>query len=186
MVEINLLENQIVDKTEAPKNQTKTIFWLVVIMLILFVLSVVGAFFLTQRMTAQVAEISRDTQNYKQEIVNQNDQLKDAKIYQAKLSNLNLLLKNHTYMSYLFDELENYTFVRGKYDIFQVGEDSGKIQLQGITDSYENLGKLILGLSTSSKFDEVTLVSVSKDKGKDNIYNFSVTMHAKPNTFNLR
>ncbi len=186
MVEINLLENQIVDKTEAPKNQTKLFFWLVIVMLILFALSVVGAFFLTRHTTSQIAGINRQTQNYKQEIIDQNDQLKDAKIYQAKLSNLNLLLKNHTYMSNLFDELENYTFVRGKYEIFQAGEESGKIQLQGTTDSYENLGKLILGLSTSSKFDEVTLVSVSKDKGKDNVYNFSVTMHTKPNIFNAQ
>ena len=60
---------------------------------------------------------------------------------------------------------------------------TGRRYLEGKVLTYNDLGKLLLGLSTSTKFKDVQLLSVVPSIGVVNAYQFSLNLNVNPEIF---
>jgi len=97
-----------------------------------------------------------------------------------------LLLKNHIYLTNLFNELEQNTYLRARYDTLDLNQDTGKIHMEGVVDSYNGLGKLLLGLGTSPHFRSVKLITVMPATSTTSGYQFSLDVVASLDVFNKK
>ncbi|MBX4191536.1 MAG: hypothetical protein KW804_01925 [Candidatus Doudnabacteria bacterium] len=184
MPEINLLQNQLKDTTLASRQRTQLAALVSGMVLVLLIVCGVILYLLTQAKQTKIAEITEDN-NKTLERINENDKnLSEAKAYQAKLSNLDLLLKNHIMISPLLREFETYTYKQAKFVTLDVAEDTGKVHLEGQVSSYEALGKLLLGLTTSTNFRNVKLATViPSSTDNSNNYIFSIDLNVNTNIF---
>ncbi len=174
MADINLLENQLKDTTIVASRRSMLVIWVLTLVLVLLVVGG-GAFYLfTRTLTTETTELTADNERLQKEIQRSSEDISKAKILQAKLANADLLLKNHIYISPVLDEIEEFTYKLSRYANVTVKE-TGKIHLEGSVSSYSDLGKLLLGLSTSKYFESVQLLAVVT---ADNGYGFSVDMKA--------
>ncbi len=60
------------------------------------------------------------------------------------------------------------------------------MHLEGRVATYNDLGKLIMGLSTSDKFKNIRLLSVSPASGKTSAYQFSIDMEVNSAIFSKK
>lgn len=183
MADINLLQNQLIDTTYVSYRRTLIVFWVTIFILFFVVAGCVGYYFMTQTTNDKIGAIAHENTNLQNEINKQELGLKDAQAYQAQLSNIELLLKNHIYFSPLLAELEKYTYLRAQFHSVDVLQQTGRIHLEGSVESYNALGKLLLGLSTSPNFVNVKLLAVLPSAEKNSGYTFSIDMIGKPNLF---
>lgn len=184
MPEINLLQNQLKDTTNLSRHRTQMAVVVFAIILILIVAAGGALYFLTEQTRSQTEELVKENDKIKEEISKRDSTLAGAKTYQAQLSNVELLLKNHLYMSPLLEELSKYTYQGAKFLSFDVTQDIGKIHAEGIAENYEGLGKLMLGLSTSPNFNKVKLLATALSIDPKNPgVNFSIDMQASSNIF---
>lgn len=182
MAEINLLQNRLKDTTNVGARQNRLV--LIILSGILIVLIGISAvlFFLNQSLQKQT-EIARSTNNdLHLQLTQQQSKLGNATGFQAQLTNLRTLLNNHTYLSPLLDELSKVTYAKSQYINLDVAQ-TGKIHLEGRISSYTDLGKLILGLTTSLKFSQIKLLSAVPSTGLINGYIFSIDMGVSPDIF---
>lgn len=128
----------------------------------------------------QTAAVNSENLTLKEQIDLEDTKLKEAKVYQAQLSNIKLLLKNHIALTPLFEELSNYTYLKARFSSVDIAQDLARIHLEGAVDSYDGLGKLLLGLSTSKNFSNVKLITVQQG---ENEYTFSIDLSVAPNLF---
>jgi Tfp pilus assembly protein PilN len=182
MAEINLLQNRVKDTTHAWEHQSRLTLTVLIMILILLVAATVLLFVINQRIQTQINEVTNSNQDLQKKLNDQQTNLGSAKQFQAQLSNLRVLLKSHVYLSPLLDELSKSTYAKTVYLNLDV-TDAGKIHLEGRTDSYGSLGKLMLGLATSTKFKNIKLLSVVPSAGKINAYSFSIDMNVTPDIF---
>jgi uncharacterized protein (UPF0333 family) len=182
MAEINLLQNKIKDTSFAWQNQTRYVLvflWLVLITL----LAVAGIFYLLKsNVDNQLETVNAQNQILQQSLNEKEKSLGDAISFQAQLANLKTLVDRHTYLSPLLNELTAKTFVLSQYQIFNL-EDGGRVHLEGSVDTYQNLGKLLLGLTTSDQFSDVRLIGVSPSAGEKNNHQFSIELIVNPEIF---
>ncbi len=183
MQEINLLQNRVKDTTFVWQKQGKLILVILALILFLIVAGSVALFFLNQSLEKKTADVLADNQSIQRQLSEQQKNLGDAKAFQAQLVNLKVLLENHSYLSPLLDELAKITYQKAQYVTLDVAE-SGKIHVEGTINSYTELGKLLLGLSTSDKFKDVKLLSISPSSGTTSAaYVFALDMSAIPDIF---
>ncbi|HTL39704.1 MAG TPA: hypothetical protein VL306_02740 [Methylomirabilota bacterium] len=182
MQEINLLQNRLQEKSFAWDRQSKLIITFLSIVFIL-ILGAFGVFYLlNSKVQTQVQTTVAQNQELRKQLDSKQQGLSDAKAFQAQLANIKTLVNSHVYLSPLLDELAKMTYVKSQYFSLSAGID-GKLHLEGRVDNYVDLGKLLLGLSTSSKFKSVQLTSVLPSLGKINGYQFSINLTASPTLF---
>jgi Tfp pilus assembly protein PilN len=183
MADINLLQSQIKDTTFLSDRRVNIFTVLICIVLVVLLGVGIVLYVLTLGVRSKTANLVSENTTIQDQISNQQTGLSDAKSYQAKLTNIATLLNSHSYLSPLLDELDNKTFQKAKYLTFDVGSDTDKVHLEGQVNSYNDLGKLILGLGTSKYFNNVKLLTVLPSRGATDTYIFSVDMNVDPTIF---
>jgi|GEM_PF-2132058 hypothetical protein len=183
MPDINLLQNQLKDTTAVALARTKAAIWILAIVLILLAATAGIFYYLTADINKKTAVTVLENNKLDQKISEQTQGLTDAKSYQAQLSNIALLLKSHVALTPLLYELGKYTYLKAQYVNVDVAEDTGRIHLEGLVDSYQGLGKLLLGLSTSQNFRNVKLLSVAPSGGVTFGYSFAIDLTANQAIF---
>ncbi|OGE74065.1 MAG: hypothetical protein A3I07_01290 [Candidatus Doudnabacteria bacterium RIFCSPLOWO2_02_FULL_42_9] len=188
MTDINLLQSQIKDTTVASTQRTSMFVTLVVIIFIALVAGNVLLYLLTKTTEKQTAEVLEENNELQISINKVSKELDAAKSLQAKLANASMLLEKHTLTTPLLEELEKYTFIKSRYFAADFNKDNNKIHLEGNVPTYTDLGKLILGLSTSENFQNVKLLSVSDGSakaaaGSGKVYSFSIDMNVIPKIY---
>lgn len=181
MPEINLLQNQLKDTTLTAKKRTKLTAVISFVVLLLLIGAIVALYLMAKQIDAQTLAVTTDNLKLKNQIALEDAKLNEAKAYQAQLINIKLLLKNHIAITPFLDELAKYTYLQAQFINVDVAQDLGKIHLEGAVDSYDGLGKLLLGLSTSSNFSNVKLIAVQMSAA--NVYTFSIDLSVAPNLF---
>jgi hypothetical protein len=186
MPEINLLQNQLKDTTLVARQRTQLVAAISAVVLILLIISGGGIYLLTKNTQEKVAKVIEDNDKILKQINEQDRYLSDAKSYQAKLSNIELLLKNHVAVAPLLDEFEKYTYQQARFISADVAQDLGKVHLEGVISTYEGLGKLLLGLSTSPNFKNVKLSTVTPSNQQNfNGYTFAIDLNVVPGLFSI-
>jgi len=182
MQEINLLRNQVRDTTAVWQTRNKVLISLLAVLIIIEVGLGVVFLLLNQSYTtqAQLVNDSKDQLNTKIKAKEAN--LGPAQAFQAELINLKSLSAKHIYWSKFFDELAGKTYTNARFLNIQ-GDLTGMINLEGEVKNYTDLGKLILALSTSNKFQEVRLTSSRPSKAKIITLIFSLQLVVKPEIF---
>jgi len=152
--------------------------------IILFLLAVGTAllFFLNRSDQQKIDAATSVNADLQTQLTQKQATLTDAKTFQAQLENLQVLVNNHTYLSPLLEELSKSTYSKTQFVNLDASQ-SGKIHLEGRVDNYSDLGKLLLGLSTSKKFKNVKLLSAAPSTGKTNGFLYSVDMLVVPDIF---
>ncbi len=173
MAEINLLQNRLNDTTGAWKSQGRIVLSSLSILLVLFALSGGGFWYLNNKTEKQLADTGAKNQELQTQLNEKQNQLGNAKTYQAQLANLHTLLGSHVYLTPLLDEIAKMTYVKAQYTTIDVS-DAGTVHLEGRVADYASLAKLMLGLNTSSNFKNVRLLSVTPSSGKVNAYVFAI------------
>lgn len=182
MAEINLLQNRVTDTTNAGVFQSRLIFIVLGLILAVLVGGTVVIFLLNSSLQTKIGTATATNQELQKKLTEQQSTLGNAKTFQAQLVNLRVLLNNHVYLSPLLDELSKVTYIKSQYTSFDV-TDTGKIHVEGLVNSYTDLGKLLLGLSTSTEFVNVKLLSILPSTGEINGFIFSVDMNVSPDIF---
>lgn len=182
MQEINLLQNRVKDTTHVWEKQSKLMLTLLSLILIIILGGTGVLYFLNQSLEKQISVVAEDNVTLNKQLTEEQKDLGSAKTFQAQLANLRVLIANHSYLSPLLDELTKTTYKQARYINLDVA-DSGKIHVEGGVGTYSDLGKLLLGLSTSTKFQNVKLLSAVPSSGITNSYIFSVDMNVSPDIF---
>lgn len=182
MAEINLLQNRLKDTTDAGGRQSKAVLAIFAVILAVIVGATVMLFLLNNSLESQIAAAAATNLDLKSKIAVEQKGLGDAKAFQAQLANLRVLLNNHTFISPLLDELSRVTYVKSQYMSFDVAE-GGKIHIEGLVNTYVDLGKMLLGLSSSPHFKNVKLLSVVPSNGEISGFIFSVDLNVIPDIF---
>lgn len=182
MQEINLLQTKFKDTTLAWQKRTR-ILTLVLTIVLALILAGIVLITLINRQTSKRLETLK-TQNVQEQnnLNRRQNELTLAKSFQAQLHNLSYLTSNHVYWSAFFDELSKFTYIKAQY-VSVDGDLSGKIHLEGIVGSYSDLGKLMLALNTSDKFDDVRLLSASPSSSEQAGYLFSIDLQVNKELF---
>ncbi len=183
MPEINLLQNRLQDTTYVSTRRTQVVVYLSGFLLLLICGAGVALFTLTKDINAETAEVLKNNMDLQKELTEGNLRLTDATAYQAKLSNINTLLSKHILISPLLAELEQYTYLKARFTNLDVDQLTGHLHVEGVVDSYQGLGKLLLAFSTSPNFKDVKLLSVTPTDGG---YTFGIDMSAKSELFNIK
>jgi Tfp pilus assembly protein PilN len=71
---------------------------------------------------------------------------------QAQLKNVRTLLDGHIYWSAFLDQVASVTPNKIQIQRINGSASDGKFHIEGVGQSYQDIGKLLLALSTSNKF----------------------------------
>jgi len=173
------------DTSFAWQRQSRIIISLLWIALIVVVGATAIFYLLTNSTQKKFEAAAATTIDLQRQLDAKQDDLKDGKTFQAQTANLKTLVNNHVYLSPLLDELSKSTFVRAKFLNFDANI-LGKINLEGFVNDYGSLGKFLLGLSTSDKFQNIKLKSVTPSTSTANGYQFSLELAVKTEIFNKK
>jgi Tfp pilus assembly protein PilN len=182
MQDINLLQSKIKDREELWQKNNRTANIVLSLILVLVVAAGLVFWYLVGGTEDKLTQTTAETVKIQSEIDAQSETLDTAKAYQAQLKNLKLVLSDHVAWSNLLDELAKATYKDAELLSIQ-GTLTGAIHLEGRTDTYEKLAKVILGLSTSKAFESVKLLSSDGSIDENTGYNFSMDLTVSPNTF---
>jgi Tfp pilus assembly protein PilN len=192
MQEINLLQTRIKDTTHSWEKQS--IFGIVILSILLAVFLAAGGvlYLQTKNINTQNDTLIADNAKLKTQIDQRSVSLGSAKVFQAQLLNIRALLENHIYFSSFLDEIGKFTYIKSRYLSLTAVQDVGKVEMQGQVDTYNELGKLLLGLSTSDKFTDIKLLSATPASSTQtvngasvtkNTFSFSIDLTVKPEAF---
>lgn len=182
MQDINLLQNKLQDRTEAWEKGNRIM--LSVFSVILIALVALGAvFLLTNYQTEKsIEQVKSDNYQLTVKLNSQQGDMIGAKAFQAQIQNIKALLGTHVSWTGFYEELIKRTLTKTTYSYVRFGLD-GKAHVEGTVQSYDELGKLLYGLSQSDKFMEVKLVNASSGESEAGGYTFSIDFKVKPEIF---
>lgn len=178
MQEINLLKSQLKDTTHLWQTRARIMTMALTFLLILELGGSGILYVLSKSTQSKITAGLADNQQTQNRINEQESQLTPAKAFQAQTQNLGNLLGLHIYWSNFFEELSARTFNKASFQNISA-DQSGSIHLEGLVKNYSELGKLLLGLSTSSQFEEVKLLSSSPSTGEISGLSFSIDLKVK-------
>lgn len=182
MQEINLLDNRLKDTTQVWERRNRLLVTMFSLILILEIGLALVFFILTQGFDKKTQTAMASNNNIQAEINRSQEELSEAKGFQAQLKNTRALLDSHIYWSTFFEEVSDYSLSTVTYDAFQGGVD-GKIHLEGAAGSYTEVGKMLLGLNRSDKFSNVKLLSINPASGEVSGFVFSIDLVASKELF---
>jgi hypothetical protein len=184
MQEINLLENRIKDAHTTWKKHTRIYITILSVILVLIIGGVVLLYLYNNNLVSQKDELVQENQGLKLKLDSNSEDKTAAKNFQAQLGNMRYLVDNHVYFTPFFEELSETTFIRAKYSSLTVSTD-GVVHLEGEVNDYNDLSKLLLGLSTSSKIKNVKLLGSKPGQGEKKSLSVSINFTAI-NVFNKK
>lgn len=183
MQEINLLKNQFRNQTTVWERRQRLITASLIAVIILEITAGVLLFLFKQSVDKRKgAVVERNIQTQAKLNVKQNE-LVPAKALQAQLKNLSRLVDSHVYWTSFFDELSKVTLKKIHYTQLQT-DVAGKVYVEGRAENYSDLGKLLLGLSTSENFSNVRLLSSGPSTGEIGGLIFGIDFKIKPGLLN--
>jgi|SRR3989344_2256755 len=182
MPEINLLQNRIKDTTFSSQRQSRSVLAILTVILILLAVIGAGLLFLSQSLGKKASALSSQNTALQVQLDQEQNQITNAKTLQAQFTNVRTLVNNHTYLTPLLVEIEEMTYTRTQYVTLDV-TNNGNVHLEGKVPDYTSLAKLILGLSSSSNFKNVRLLSVTPSAGAINAFVFAVDLTAATELF---
>jgi Tfp pilus assembly protein PilN len=181
MTDINLLQNQVKDTTIIA-NRRNNVFLVVVSLLVIGILVSGGLlYFLTQKVSDEASQLVADNANLTEQISNVSEEVAAAKIFQAKLSNIQILLDKHAIVTPVLDELEKITYQKSQFINADISIDNDRVHLEGTAPTYPDLAKLLLGLTTSKHYKKVKLLAVTSSTTGG--YQFSIDMNLNWQSF---
>ena len=182
MQDINLLQNKLNDNSHKWQNSQR--FSIVVLSLVLILELVAAGFFylLRQRAEEQTLALQQDNANIQSKLSSMEDELMEAKGFQAQTKNLAVLLDSHVVWNKLLQEVSDTTFKNAQY-LSLSSDTTGKITIEGMSNNYSELGKMLLSLETSDLFKSVKLVSTALSTGAESGVMFSVDVRAEQSIF---
>jgi hypothetical protein len=185
MAEINLLQNKVRDTTQVSSRRTVIVVWISSVLFVVLASAWGAMFYLTKKNTERHAELTAKNLEIQQQISSERSGVQNAQAYQAQLINIRQILDRHIMVSPVLIEMESYTYKSALYRNVSVFRETGRIHIEGMVGNYEDLGRLLLGLSTSDNFSNVTLLSVSASTGEDKStgYVFSIDMDVNQSIF---
>lgn len=183
MQEINLLKNQLKDSR---LNWDKHNRLLIVGLVVFLIIEIAGGAVLFTINRSQAK--SRDTVTagnvqIQNKLNAKQNELGPAKAFQAQLTNLNRLVESHLYWTNFFDELTKVTLKKAQFTQLQA-DTIGKVYVEGRSANYSDLGKLLLGLSTSKHFSKVRLLSSNPGTGEISGLIFTLEFRINPELLN--
>lgn len=182
MEDINLLQNRVRDSHRAWQTRSRLIVGILVVILVLVILATVGVFFLNSQAAEEKQKALVRNQEIQATLNSKETELSSAKVFQAQLKNLKTLLDSHSYMSGLLEEISKFIYNKAQLASLS-GDREGKVHMEGRVDSYTDLGKLILGLSTSPKIKSVKLLSSNPSTGTNFGIFFTADLQVDPLLF---
>lgn len=174
MQEINLLQNKVKDKSLQFERSNRFIVILAVLILILEVSATVGLWVLTKATNNSIKNTQDENQAIQKNIDSHQKELSKAEGLQAQLKNVNTLLTSHIYWSNFMSTLEKLTPVKVQYTAIDGSASDGKMHIEGTADSYTDVGRLILSMSTSKAFKSTRLTSITP--GSESKFNYSYSL----------
>jgi len=184
MEEINLLQtrSKILSTTHAWERQSSLVISILSVILVLLLLAGGGLMFMKSNVTSQIDVINQSNTNLQTQITSTQASLEEAKIFQAQMENVEALLERHISIGSLMSEIERMTYRQAKYLTLAAGND-GLVHVEGQAASYADLGRLLLGLSTSSNFSDVKLLSTVPANDGTRVYGFVIELRVAPTVF---
>jgi Tfp pilus assembly protein PilN len=182
MQDINLLQNKLKDNTARwQKNQRMSV--VVLSLILLAELAAAGFFYmLTKSAEESMMALNQENTTIQTRMDQLDDQLVAARGFQAQTKNLTTLVNNHVIWTNLIDELASSTFKSAQY-MGMNSTTTGVMHIEGITNNYSDLGKMLLALETSDKFTSVKLISTSPSTDETAGIMFSVDVVANQEIF---
>ncbi|MGE5393016.1 MAG: PilN domain-containing protein [Candidatus Saccharibacteria bacterium] len=182
MQDINLLQNKLKDRSESWEKGNR-IMIAVFSLLLIAVLVLGGGLFLTNYQTDKTIEqVKSENSVLTAKLNSQQGDMIGAKAFQAQIQNIRVLLGSHIVWTPFYEELIRNTLTKTTYSYVRLGLD-GKVHVEGNIGSYDDLGKLLYGLSQSGKFTEVKLLNASSGESEAGGYTFSIDFKVKPEIF---
>jgi Tfp pilus assembly protein PilN len=163
MQEINLLQNKLKDKTNQWEKNNRTVI-IILSFLLIGVLAAAATFYLLKR-SAEDAKLALDQENVtiQSRLDQMEDDLGDAKAFQAQAKNIKTLMQTHVVWTNFFAELSGSTFKMARF-LSLTSDTSGRVHIEGIAPDYNEMGKMLLALETADNVESVRLGSTSRSE----------------------
>jgi len=184
MQEINLLQNKVKDRTLQFERSNRLVLVLFGLLVVLEIAGVVGLYLLIGTTHARTQDVNKENADIQAKMnANQKD-LAKAQGLQAQLKNVRTLLANHVYSSAFLDSVSAVTPTKVAFQNINGSTSDDKLHVEGLAQSYQDVGRLLLSLSTSNKFKEVKLRSVTPStQAGAYSYGFSMDVTVVPTIF---
>jgi Tfp pilus assembly protein PilN len=183
MQEINLLQNKVKDRTLAFERSNRLVLAIFSVVVVIEIIGTVGFILLTRSANAKTETLKTESQQIQDAMnANQSD-LSAAKALQAQLKNVKSLLSGHIYWSSFLDLLASVTPAKVLYHSLNGSIEEGVIHVEGVAPSYTEVGNLLLSFSTSPKFTNAKLLSVSPSQTTTFGFAFSIDLKVANNAF---
>ncbi|MBX4188039.1 MAG: hypothetical protein KW793_02800 [Candidatus Doudnabacteria bacterium] len=182
MQEINLLQNKLKDTTNKWEKSNRTVN--IVLGLVLIAELVAGGMLFMLTKSAEDSKVAIDQENaeIQSNLDKMEEQLVDAKGFQAQTKNIESLLQNHVVWSQIMDSMAASTFKASRY-LNMTSDTTGVLNIEGITANYTDLGKMILALETNENLSSVRLLSTAPSTNELSGVVFTLEVMAKQDVF---
>jgi hypothetical protein len=179
MQEINLLQNKLKDRSEAWDRRNTVVGVVLGAVLVLVIAAGAFLYFLNSDTKSKTAEMQTENLSIQSKLDSSQGTLAEAKSFQAQLRNIDKLLAGHIYWSKVFDTAQETIIKNSQYSLFQAKTD-GKVHIEGLVANMDNLGKLLLSLSTNPDLTGVKLISAQSNPGSTAGFRFAMDFVIKP------
>ncbi|HYE22795.1 MAG TPA: hypothetical protein VD998_04380 [Verrucomicrobiae bacterium] len=179
MQEINLLQSKLKDRAQSWDRKNTAMSAIMGIITVAVLAAGGFLYFLNGNVVNQTDQLKTDNLSIQTKLDSSQGELVSAKNFQAQLKNIDTLLKGHVYWSGVFDELEATILKEAQYVVLSARSDL-KMHAEGVVNSYTDLGKLILSLSTHENFSNVELLGVQRNSGQITGFRFALDFEVKP------
>jgi len=173
MQDINLLQNKLRDRTASWDRKNTLITSILAIVFVVVLAPGGGLSFINKSTKEKIATIKTENASIKSKLDSNQGDLADAKGFQAQLQNIDQLTKSHVAWSGIFDVVQATMLKKAEYNNVTMKTD-GRVHVEGVTDSFASLGKLLLSLSTNKDLHDVHLLSAQRSAGQVAGYVFSI------------
>lgn len=184
MAEINLLKSELQHRgpfSFGPKGLASLYVVAGILVLVLGVWG--GLYFYDLELQKKSRLLEQQTATVDFEVGQVEGQRREAISFQRRLNNLVVLLDEHVFWTPVFEELEKFTFKGAAFNTLQVDVADHTFILTGTVSSYQDMGKLLLGLRQSSNVQGVTLQSSGITETGQAGYNFNLELLFDPKLF---
>lgn len=182
MTEINLLQPERRSRS-AERSPTISGTWTILVLagLIVIELAIWITFAaLESKVNSQVRQKVAEIATIDRKLQSPDPDLFNAIKAQAALASVGTLLNEHRYWTKVWDELARTTLKNAMYFTLNATAETNKFIVVGTVATYQDLGKLMLGLQSSGSFSEVALLSSNPSKGTETGIEFGISVTFKP------
>lgn len=183
MAEINLLKNELQEKgpfSFSFGGKGLASLYVVAAILAVELLAFGGLVIYEKQIQKQARAYEAEAADVDLEISKTDKDRKAAISFQRRINNAQVLLNNHLLWTRVFEEISKNTVKSVRFDTMQVVTGESKIQILGVTPSYTELGKLILGLRQSEHVLEVDLKTTNQSGKEGGGYKFALDLIFDP------